>query len=78
MIVRYRSLDIPYGRGFREWVYNEADIDQAKIVWAREMDDAQNRKLLEHFSDRTVWLAEVDHQYDSPPKLTPYPAVRGT
>jgi hypothetical protein len=71
VLVRYGSLDVPYERGYREWVYNEADIDGAKVVWAREMDTAQNRKLLEYFNDRSVWLVEVD-QYDSPPKLMPY------
>ena len=72
VIVRYGSLDIPSDSGYREWVYNEADIDRAKVVWAREMDPAQNRKLFEYFNDRSFWLVEVD-QYDSPPKLTPYP-----
>ena len=71
VIVRYGSLDIPSDRGYREWVYNEADIDRAKVVWAREMSPAQNSKLLEYFKDRNVWLVEVD-QYDSPPKLAPY------
>jgi hypothetical protein len=71
VIVRYGSLDIPSARGYREWVYNEADIDRAKVVWAREMDPPQNRKLLEYFNDRRAWLVEVD-QYDSPPKLIPY------
>ena len=41
---------------YREWVYNEANIDGAKVVWAREMDTAHNRKLLEYFADRCVWL----------------------
>jgi hypothetical protein len=72
VIVRYGTLDIPFDRGYREWVYNEADIDGAKVVWARDMGTTHNRKLLEYFKDRNVWLVEVD-QYDSPPKLTSYP-----
>jgi hypothetical protein len=72
VIVRYGPLNVPYDRGYREWVYNEADINGAKVVWAREMEMAQNRQLLEYFKDRDVWLVEVD-QYDSPPKLLPYP-----
>jgi hypothetical protein len=55
-----------------EWVNNEADIDGAKVVWAREMDGSQNRKLLEYFKDRHIWLVEVG-QGHSPPELKPYP-----
>jgi hypothetical protein len=77
VMVRYGTLDIPYDRGYREWVYNKADIDNAKVVWAREMDAAQNRKLLDYFSDRSVWLVEID-QFDSPPKLRPYHRIAGS
>ncbi len=48
VIVRYGSQHSPHA----EWVYNEADIDNAPVVWAREMDMVQNRKLLEYFKDR--------------------------
>jgi hypothetical protein len=67
VIVRYDPLHSVY-----EWVYNEADIDGAKVVWAREMDSAQNRKLLEYFEDRHVWLVEVGQDHPSP-ELKPYP-----
>jgi hypothetical protein len=55
---------------FDEWVYNEADIDGSKIVWAREMDAAENAKLMDYFKDRQIWLLEADEQ---PPKLSLYP-----
>jgi hypothetical protein len=73
VIVRYGPLNSIYHKWWqREWVYNEADIDDAKVVWAREMDDmAQNRKLLKYFKDREVWLLEIERQ-DSHPKLVPY------
>ena len=51
-----------------EWVYNRADIDGSKVIWARDMG-AQNEELVRYFASRRVWLVEPD--YD-PPRLTPY------
>lgn len=56
-----------------EWVYNGADIDSAKVVWAREIDAASNERLVHYFSDRRVWLAEPDL---TPPAVAPYPHSR--
>jgi hypothetical protein len=43
-----------------EWVYNAADIDGSPVIWAREMDPESNRRLLEYFADRRVWLVRPD------------------
>jgi hypothetical protein len=67
-IVRYGPDHDP---SFHEWVYNEADIDRAKVVWARDMGLAQNKELIDYFKDRHVWLVDAD---EDPPKLSPYPA----
>ncbi len=72
IIVRYGPNHDPY----QEWVYNEADIDGAKVVWAREMNTAEDKKLLEYFKDRKVWLLEVGND-DWPPKVLPYYSVSG-
>jgi hypothetical protein len=43
-----------------EWVYNGAEIDTAKVLWARELDPRQNAKLFAYFHDRKVWLVTPD------------------
>jgi hypothetical protein len=63
VIVRYGHAHRPSD----EYVYNRADIENADIVWAREMHAAANRILRTHFHDRRVWLFEPDIK---PPKLT--------
>jgi hypothetical protein len=52
-----------------EWVYNEADIDRARIVWARDLGATEDEKLRRYYPDRTVWLLEPDAR---PPQLTRY------
>jgi hypothetical protein len=49
----------------REWVWNEASIDTAKIVWARDMGDTQNQQLLNYFPHRRAWLIEGDDPHPS-------------
>lgn len=65
VIVRYAELHNPHF----EWVFNGADIDGAKVLWARDMGAAQNAKLLAYFKDRHVWLVRPD--LDSK-DVTPY------
>jgi hypothetical protein len=64
-IVRYSSSHDP----FDEWVYNSADIDASKVVWARDMNAANNLELIHYYNDRKVWLVEPD---TIPALITPY------
>jgi hypothetical protein len=66
ILVRYSALQDP----LEEWVYNAADIDHSKVVWAREMDGADNQELMRYYPNRTVWLVEPD---SLPAGLQPYP-----
>jgi hypothetical protein len=43
-----------------EWVYNDADIDNSAIVWAREVNPPEDKLLLDYFKDRRVWVLYVD------------------
>jgi hypothetical protein len=52
-----------------EWVYNGAEIDGAKVLWARELDEQQNTALLAYFKDRQIWLVEPDSDNT---ELVPY------
>ena len=51
-----------------EWVYNGAEIDGAKVLWARELDPQQNAKLFAYFKDRKIWLVtpDTDNTYLEP------------
>ena len=61
VLVRYRPEHEP----FEEWVYNDADIDRAKIVWAHDMGAARNQELINYFKDRQVWLLQPDISRDA-------------
>lgn len=65
VFVRYSSDHVPD----LEWVYNLADIDHSKVVWARDMGAQHNAELVQYFKDRQVWVVEPDV---IPPKLSAY------
>jgi len=56
-----------------DWVFNGADIDGAKVLWARETNAEQNARLFDYFRERKIWLIypEVDNT-----ELLPYPPPR--
>lgn len=69
-IVRYSSQHYPMD----EWVYNAADIDSSKVIWAREMDTANNLELIHYYKDRQVWLVQPDMTSG---KVSSYPTLGG-
>jgi hypothetical protein len=77
-IVRYGpDHDVLY-----EWVWNLAEIDQQKVIWARELKPAWNVRLVRHYPDRRVWLIEPDAEPSGgpgapamPARISPYPVA---
>jgi hypothetical protein len=72
ILVRYSPSHEP----FEEWLYNEADIDRSKLVWARDMGDCQNQAILKYFRQRQVWLLEPDKDRQMLSPYSPSPACQ--
>ena len=70
VIVRY---GVPHNV-HREWVFNEADLDTAKVVWARDMGEQSNQELIQYFRDRHIWLVE-EEGYSLRWKISVYPGT---
>jgi hypothetical protein len=56
VIVEYAPAHQP----LYEWVYNRADIDASRVVWARKMDRDSNCRLFAYFNQRQLWRVEVN------------------
>lgn len=54
VLVHYHAHDIPS----QDWIYNRADIDSSKIVWARDMGRERNQELLRYYPTRQVWYVD--------------------
>lgn len=53
----------------QEWVYNGANIDRQPVVWAHDLGPQENRRLVQYFSGRKIWLLQPDAR---PPIFQPY------
>lgn len=68
----YHLVLVRYGKDhWFHWevVYNSADIDRSRVVWARELGPGRDRELLAYYPERMVWLFEPDAR---PPRLNRY------
>ena len=64
VLVEWKPGDNP----FEQWVYNEADIDDAQVVWAWETEHPDD--LLRYYADRRVW--RLRGTWYGPPEFGPY------
>jgi len=65
VFVRYRSGHVAH----EEWVYNSANINKSRIVWANMMGYDKDRALREYFADRQAWIVSPD---DDPYGFLPF------
>ncbi|HXH50499.1 MAG TPA: hypothetical protein VNM47_14240 [Terriglobia bacterium] len=73
LAIVHHSADNDYG--FDGWVYNRADLESAKVIWAHDMGPAKNKELIDYFKGRNVWLVDAD---SNPPQLLPYPEAQSS
>jgi len=66
ILVRY---DEPYQLHVH-WVYNHANIDGSRVVWAHDLGPLENKQLLAYYPDRQFWLLRPNRD---PTWLEPYP-----
>jgi hypothetical protein len=52
--VHYRPEDSRWD----QWVFNGADIDRARVIWAHDLGAARNPELIRDYPDRTIWLVD--------------------
>jgi hypothetical protein len=69
VLVRYSAGHISED----EWVYNGPEIENSKVIWAREMNPSADADLLRVYGGRTVWLVEPDAE---PARITAYPGIQ--
>lgn len=41
-----------------QWIYNSADIDGQRIVWARDLGPERDAELIRYYAGRHVWLVD--------------------
>ena len=54
--VHYTVAKVPHA----EWIFNTAEIDKQKVIWAQDMGPAKNRELLACDPNRSFWYFEPD------------------
>ncbi|HEV2200966.1 MAG TPA: hypothetical protein VGR73_14195 [Bryobacteraceae bacterium] len=58
-----------------QWVYNDADLDVARIVWARDLGAESNAQLARYYAERETWL--VDPNVEPPARVSYSPEAAG-
>ena len=56
-LVRYTK----YHDGWQEWVFNGADPEHERLVWARSLSPEMDKQVIAAYPGRTVWLVKPDY-----------------
>jgi hypothetical protein len=51
IFVSYAGLPSPH----EEWIYNPANIDAARVIWALDLGRTENEKLRHYYAGRSFW-----------------------
>jgi hypothetical protein len=41
-----------------QWIYNDADIDRSRIVWARDLGPQKDAELARYYAGRKIWVVD--------------------
>lgn len=41
-----------------QWIFNDADLDAARVVWARDLGAERNAELAHYYAGRDTWLVD--------------------
>ena len=42
------------------WIYNDANIDNSPVIWARDLGPAKNAELIDYYRGRNIWYFDAD------------------
>jgi hypothetical protein len=73
VLVHVRRSD----RGSIFWIYNEPDLNHAKIIWAHDMGDTENQELIRLYPNRRVWMVDKDNAINRLVPYAPSPQLAG-
>jgi hypothetical protein len=54
-----------------EWVYNGANIDGSKLIWARDLGPEQDKQLVDYYRGRHFWILNADSPHPEPAPYEP-------
>ena len=60
------------------WVYNNADLNTARVIFAHDFDEVKNQELIARQHSRSVWLCTLSRgKYELRPYQTPNEVTAG-